>query len=137
MQIEPGEAFAPAEERQLDDEAGADDGGAEPFDESADRLNRAAGRKHVVVDDDARPLRTQVRMELEGVLAVLEDVARADRLRRQLAGPAGGDEAAADGFGDRRAEDEAARLGAENEVGLFVAHPGREIADRLSERFRV
>ena len=38
------------------------------------------------------------------VLAVLEHVARADRLRRQLARPARRDEAAAGLGGDRRAE---------------------------------
>src|SRR5437588_7773062 len=86
--IHAGKPFSAAEERQLDDEAGADDHAAELLDEALDRLDRPARREHVVVDHDPRALRDQLRMQLEGVLAVLEHVARADRLGRQLPRPA-------------------------------------------------
>src|SRR5262249_43454772 len=112
------EPLASAEERQLDDEAGADDDAAQLLDELADRLDRPAGREHVVVDDDASSLRNQLRVQLEDVLAVLEHVASADRFRRQLAGSPRGDEADTCLGRDRRADPEAACLGAEHEVGL-------------------
>ena len=51
------------------------------------------GRERVVVDDDACAARDQLGMKLEGVLAVLEDVTRADRLGRQLARAPRGHEA--------------------------------------------
>ena len=95
-----------------------DDDAAQLLDEPGDRFHGAAGGEHVVVDQDARAVPIRVGVQLERVLAVLEAVGRADRLGRQLPGPPGRDEAAADLARDRRAEDEPARLGAENEVRL-------------------
>src|SRR5258708_29335480 len=92
VDVVSGEALPSTEERQLDDEAGAANDAAELLDEAGDRLHRPARREHVVVDQHARSLRDQVGMELERVLAVLELVRRAYRLRRQLARPARGDE---------------------------------------------
>ena len=87
------------------------------FDEAGDRLHRSAGREHVVVDDDPRAAGDRVGCDLERVLAVLERVAS----RRPS--PAGACPAAAPATKpqpastrDRRAEPEAARLGAEHEV---------------------
>ena len=48
VQITVGEAFAAAEEGQLDEEARADDHAAELTDEAVDRLHRAAGCEDVV-----------------------------------------------------------------------------------------
>src|SRR4051794_36301628 len=87
VEIEPVELLAPTEERELDDEARTDHDAAELLDEPADRFDGAAGREDVVVDHDTRALRNQLRVELERVLAVLEHVARAHGLRRQLARP--------------------------------------------------
>src|SRR3954454_22226810 len=84
VHVTPREPLAAAEERQLDDEAGADDDAAESLHEAADRLDSAAGGEHVVVDHHACAGRDQVGMHLERVLAVLEEIARPDRLRRQL-----------------------------------------------------
>src|SRR5436305_11558338 len=86
--IHAGKPFTAAEERQLDDEAGADDHAAELFDEALDRLDRPTCREHVVVDHDPGAVRDQLRVQLERVLAVLQHVTRADRLRRQLSRPA-------------------------------------------------
>src|SRR6266540_3168730 len=134
----PQRALAPVQERELDDEAAADDFAAESLDKLlADRLYRPAGGEDVVVNQDARSLRDHVRMELERVLSVLERVGRADRLRGKLPRPARRDEAAADLPGDRGPEDEAARFGAEDEIGLLRAPPLRELLDRVRERIRV
>src|SRR3954449_783941 len=92
VQVEARESLAAAEECQLDDEAGPDDDASDLLYEAPDRLDGAAGRQHVVVDHDPRAVGDQLGMKLERVRAVLERVARADRLRRQLAGPARGHE---------------------------------------------
>src|SRR5207244_851710 len=91
-----GESFAAVQEVELDDEGTAADLAAELLDETRDRLDGAAGREHVVVDQHPRPGRDRLRMELQRVLAVLEAIAGADRLGRQLARSARGHEAAAD-----------------------------------------
>src|SRR5581483_5660788 len=106
----------PAEERELDDEVHADDAAAQLLDEARDGLDRAAGREHVVVNDHAGPPRDRVRVHLEGVLALLEGVARRDRPRRQLPGPPRRDEPAPDLARDGGAEPEPTRLRAEHEV---------------------
>ena len=62
-------------------------------------------------------------MQLERVLAVLEHVARADRLGGSLPGRRAGTNPHARLDGDRRAEPEAARLGAEHDVRLLRSHP--------------
>ena len=84
---------------------------------------------------DAR--RDQIRMHLEDVLAVLEQVGRADGLRRKLARPPRRDEARARLRRDRGAEDEAPGLGAEHEIGVPRRHPARQVGDRLIQRDRV
>src|SRR6266545_5342949 len=137
VEVVAGQPLAAAEEGQLDDEADAADLPPELLDEAADRFHGPARREHVVVDEHPRALRDQVRMQLERVRAVLELVRRADRLRRQLAGAARGNEAATDLARDRRAEDEAARLGAEDQVRLPFGRPRGEAVDRLVERLPV
>src|SRR5581483_7643881 len=77
VQIELVEPLPAAEKGQLDDEAGTDDDAPQLLDEALDGLDGSARREHVVVDHDLRTLRDQLRMQLEGVLAVLEHVARA------------------------------------------------------------
>ena len=79
----------------------ADDLAAELLDEVADRLDGAARREHVVVDEHALALAERVGVQLERVLAVLERVVRADRLRRQLARPARGARSRSRAAGER------------------------------------
>src|SRR5579871_4244827 len=117
VQVAAGAALAPAQERQLDDEARADDDAAELLDEPPDRLDRSAGREDVVVDDDPGALRDQLRVQLERVLAVLEHVARAHRLRRQLPRSARRHEPDTGLDRDRRTDPEPSRLGPEDEIG--------------------
>ena len=123
MQVVFREPLAAAEERELDDEADA----ARPRRRAARRgrrspppSRRSRARRR---GSDARAVRDQIGMELERVRAVLELVRRAHGLRRQLARPPRGHEPAADLAGDRGAEDEAARLGAEDQIGLLLAGP--------------
>src|SRR5437763_16662333 len=80
VQIVVAQPVAALEEVELDDERAAADLAAELLDQAGDRLHRAAGREHVVVDQDACPGLDRLRVQLEDVLAVLEPVARADRL---------------------------------------------------------
>ena len=68
------------------------------------------------MDDHPRPLAERVGMHLEAVRPVLELVRRLHGLPRQLAGLAGGHEAATEPVGERAAEDEAAGLRAEDDV---------------------
>src|SRR5437762_13841884 len=96
VQVVLGKPVSALEEVELDDERAAADLAAELLDEAGDRLHGAAGREHVVVDQNACPGLDRLRVQLEDVLAVLEPVARADRLGRQLPGPSRGDEAAAE-----------------------------------------
>ena len=83
------------------------------------------------------PWRDRVRVELERVEAVLELVLGADRVPGQLAGLPRGHEAAAEPVRQRAAEDEAARLCAEDHVGLQRLGVGREPIDRVAERLLV
>src|ERR1043165_7977955 len=135
VQVVLGELVAPVEERELDDEAAPDDFPAEALDELLRyRLLRSSRREHVVVDEHARAVRDHVRVQLERVLPVLERIGRADRLRRELPRPPCRHEPAADLTRDRRAEDEPARLRAEDEVRLLLPPPLRELLDRVPER---
>src|SRR5437588_832610 len=83
------------------------------LDEPGDRLDRPACREDVVVDDHPGALLDRSGVHLERVLPVLEQVAGAHGLGRELAGPPRRDEPAAHLARDRRPEDEAPRLGAE------------------------
>src|SRR5688500_4025719 len=119
VHVKAGELLAPLQEVELDQERNADDDASELLDEVQNRLHRAARGEHVVVDEHAGAVGESIRVHLEGVLAVLERVAGADRLPGQLPGPAGCAEAAAERVGEGTAEDEAACLGAEDEVRLL------------------
>ena len=67
VQVDALQALAAAEERQLEDEARADDLAAELLYETANRLDRAARREHVVVDDDPGAGCDQVGVQLEDI----------------------------------------------------------------------
>ena len=86
---------------------------------------RAAGGQQVVVDEHARARGDRVGVELERVGAVLEQVLGPDGLVRQLAGLAREHEAGAELARDRRPEQEAARLGADDDVDAAGRARGR------------
>ena len=87
------------------------------------------------MDDHARALADRVGVHLEAVGAVLELVGRLDRLPGQLAGLPRRHEAAAEPVGERAAEDEAARLGAEDDVGLAAAARARSSRSIVSWKY--
>src|SRR5712691_12983231 len=116
MDVVVREALAALQEGELDHERDPDDLAAELLDEVGHRAHRAPGGEDVVVDEDAGAARERVGMELERVLPVLERVRRADGLRGQLAWSARRGEAAAEVACERAAEDETARLGAQDQV---------------------
>src|SRR3954449_11013754 len=86
VDLAPGELLAPGEERQLDQEAAADDLAAEHLDELAKGARRSARCEQIVVDEHPRAAGQRVAVQLELAGAVLEQVLGADGLIRQLAG---------------------------------------------------
>ncbi len=111
-----GQFRAAAQEAQFDQEGGPDDLAADGLDELDRGRGRAAGREHVVDDQDLRPLRERVGVRLDGVRAVLESVGRRLHRARELPLLADGDHARAEAVGDRRREEEAARLDAGDDL---------------------
>ena len=75
------------------------------------------------MDQDTRAARERVGVHLQRVDAVLEDVLGRDGVVRQLARLARRDEAGAELARERAAEDEAARLGGDDEVDAARARP--------------
>ena len=135
----PPELRAPAEGRELDEHADADDLGAELLGQLRGGFRRAPGREHVVDDEDPLPRRERVGMDLEAVLAVLEAVGHALGLARQLPGLARRHDADVELAGERRAEEEAARLDAEDLGGRIARgtdRPSPSTAAREGRRAR-
>ena len=130
------EPLAPLEERELDQERRADDDASELLDELALRPRGAAGGEQIVVHEHPRPARERVDVHLERVDPVLERVLGADRRVRELPRLAGRHESDAHAVGERRAEHEAARLGAEDDVRPARLGPGGELLDGLVQRLR-
>lgn len=85
MDLIGGQALAPVQEAQLDQEAAAHDLAAEPLDQLAQRACGAAGGEQIVVYQHPRPAAHRVGVQLEPVGAVLQQVLRADRLVGELA----------------------------------------------------
>src|SRR5207245_4025781 len=126
------EPVAAVQERQLDDEAAADDNPAETLHQlPGDRLDRSACGEHVVMDEHARALRDHLGMQLELVPPVLERIARTDRLRRELARATCRNESATDLLRDCRAEDEPAGFGAKDKIRVLLRPPLRQPLDRI------
>ena len=104
----------------------ADDLAAELLDELDLRLRRAAGREHVVVDQHALARATIASACSSSASKPYSSAYFALTVRHgSLPGLRAGDEAAAEPAGERAAGDEAARLGAEHEVGLARLGPRR------------
>src|SRR5215218_669941 len=125
--------LAPVQEAELDEGGDADDLAAEPFDQPGGRPGGAAGGEHVV--DDQHPLAgdDRVGVELKGGGAVLQRVLLGLHLVGQLAGLADGHEAGAEVVGDRRGEDEAARLDADHLVDVAAAEVHHRLVDHRGE----
>ena len=121
----------------LDQEAEPDDLPAERLDQPAGRGGRAAGGEHVVDDEDLLAGVDRVAVDLELVGAVLELVLLADDRPRQLARLADRHEPGTQAIGDRRGEDEAARLDADDAVDGDVVEAADEVVDRPTEGGRV
>ncbi len=125
------------QEAQLHQEGAADDLGAQAGHEIAQGARRPAGGQQVVVDEHPGAVGQRIGVDLEGVETVLEGVLGADRLRGQLAGLARGHEPGPELAGQRRPEDEAARLGGDDVVNVGGGDPRREAAHRRIEGGRV
>jgi hypothetical protein len=114
-----GEFGAAFEEVELDGEGEAGDLSAELLDELDGGLHGAAGGEQVVDQDDALAGLDGVEVDLQRIRAVLQVVADAGNGRGQLLGLAHGDEAGVEAVGQRGAEDEAARLDAQDQVDFL------------------
>ena len=103
----------------------------EPLDELDRPLDRPARREEVVDDQDLLPGLDRVAVDLERVRPVFEGVLHGDRLGRQLAQLADGDEARLQLVRHRRAEDEAPRLHPDDDVDLLALIRLEHQVDRL------
>src|ERR671918_1240496 len=132
-----GELLATLQELQLDHEREADHRAAELLDQVDLGPGGAPRGQEVVVDKHARSALDRVGVQLERIEAVLERVLGADRAPGKLAWLAGRHEAAAEPVGERRAQDEPARLGAEDQVWLARLGELGELLDGLAQRLRI
>src|SRR5580700_3618106 len=124
-----------AEIRQIDDEAGRQNIGADLLEELAGRFRGAAGGDEIV--DHAHALKHRVLVHFHFVDAVFERIADAHPLERQLALLADRHEAGRDLVRNRAAEDEAARLDAGDLVDLTACPRLHQFVDGAAERPRV
>ncbi len=126
-----------AERRQIDDEAGSGDIGADLLEELDGGLRGAAGGDQIVDQDHSLAANERILVHFHLVDAVFERIADADPLERQLAFLADRHESARHLMRNRAAEDEAARLDAGNLVDL-AAGPGlHQLVDGAAEGPRI
>src|SRR6266702_3981820 len=125
------------EEIELHGEAEAGDFAAKLPHQLHRRLHRPAGGEQVVDDDHALPRLDRVEVNLQRVGAVLQVVADARGLRRQLLGLAYRHEARVQPVRQRRAEDEPARLDTEHQVDLLADVVRRQRVGQLCEALLV
>src|SRR6266508_3263929 len=125
--------LAPVQEAELDEGGDADHLAAEPLDQPGGGPRGAAGGEHVVHDQHPLAGGDRVGVELEGGGAVLQRVLLGLDAVRQLAGLADGHEAGAEVVGDRRGEDEAARLDADHLVDGAAAEVDDGLVDDRGE----
>jgi len=119
--VASGKLFAAVEKEQFEHEADASDMAADFFYELADRASGPACGQHVIDNQDVLPALDGVLVNLQAVEAVFELVLDLDALGRQLLGLAHRDETGPERVGQRRAEDESARLNADHGVDLCAA----------------
>jgi len=127
------EAVAAFEEVEFDGEGEAGDFSAELLDELDGGLHGAAGGEQVVDEDDALAALDGVEVNFEDVGAVFEIVSDAGDGRGKLAGLAHGDKAGVEAIGEGGAEDEAARLNAEDQIDLVFDVVRGEHVNELCE----
>src|SRR5215831_5293070 len=109
------------QELQFNHERQSDDVSAERFDQLDHGFGRAAGREQVVGNDHVVAFADRVSVNLERVPAIFQVVAVAFDLRGQLLRLADRHEASAQMVGQRRGEDETARLDADYAIDISAA----------------
>src|SRR3989338_5512340 len=114
------EFFPSLQKGELDDKGALYDRAAKRVDQGDGRRRSPAGGDQVVGYEDAGVRREGVPVDLQGIRAVLQLVARAVRLVGKLAGLAHDAEARAQFVSQGGADDEAARLDSQNDVNLLV-----------------
>ena len=138
LSILTGSSFSrPFRNGELDDERVGDDRPALAMDRIRRRLGRPAGREKIVDHNDARLLAERCLVHLELGNAVLGLVRDAVGLRRELAGLARRDEAGVEPRREGAAEDEAARLDADDRVDVLADEALGERVEHDVQRPRV
>ena len=122
---------------QVDDEAAFDDLAAHLFDQLASGFRGAAGGYQVVDQQYPFALGDRIGVYFDAVGAVFELVVVAYGFGGQLAFLADRDETLAQRVGQRRAEDEAARLDAGDLVDLLVLVAAHQLVYRQAKTDRV
>ena len=132
------ELLAAVQELELDHEREPDHLAAELLDEVDLGLRRAARGEQVVVDEDARSAGSIASACSSSASKPYSSAYLAlTVLHGSLPGLRAATKPQLEPVGERRAEDEAARLGAEDEVRLARLGALRELLDRLVQRLRV
>src|SRR5699024_3087299 len=117
--LRAGQPVTAPEADELDEERGAEHVDVEASGELQRGRRGPAGGQEVVDHQHTGSRREGVLRDLDPRAAVLEVVGQPGGLSRQLPGLAHGDEAGADLVGQRGAEHEAARLGADDDVDVL------------------
>ena len=135
------ESFGPqqggaAEIGQVDDEGRRRHRRADLSNKAHRREGGSGGGDEVVDEQHPRARRAGVDMHGEPVAAIFQRIILGDRLAGQLARLADQEQPAAEPLGERRTDDEAARLDRRDEVGR-LPYPRRQRLDRGGEAARV
>src|SRR5215470_13069051 len=113
-----GEFMAAFQKLQLDHKRQSDNVSAERLDQLDDGSGRAAGREQIVGDDYVVAFADRVPVNFERVPAVFKVIAIAFYFRGQFLRLADRNEAGAQVIGQRRGEDETARLDADYAINF-------------------
>ncbi len=128
---------AAVQEREFDEKGHSDNIAAEPLDEVDAGLGGPARGEQIVGDEDFHSRLDGVLVYFEGVLAVFELIGLRLGVPGQLARLADQHKSGAQLVGQRRGDDEAARLGADNHVHPLAHVPIGQKVDRSLERLGV
>src|SRR6266403_2284087 len=123
--------------RQIDHEAAFHHDSAHLLDQLRSRFGSAAGGDQVVQQQHAVARADRIDVDFDPIATVFELVVVPDRLGRELAFFADRNEPHAQGEGDRRSDDEAARLDSRDLVDFLAAVVVRDLLDRHAEPDRV
>src|SRR5215472_7391981 len=116
--VELAQSVGTAEIRQIDDETGGKDLGAQLAQELHRPFRRSAGRDQIIDKDDTVPLLYRVLVHFHLVQPVFQRIGDGNAFMRKLALLADRHETSGYLVRDRSAQDEAARLDAGNLVDL-------------------